>query len=211
MSTHLAQSISELLAQARAGDASAFNQLFGACRNYLSLLAQGQVESHLQAKVDPSDLVQQTLLEAYDGFANFHGRSEAEWLAWLRGILAHNALDCIRHYQGEKRRVRREVSPAGVPQDSSAKGLFEPADTGETPSAQLIRRERELQVADAVARLDPDQRTVVILRNLQRLPFEEVAQRMGRSRAAAQMLWMRAIRKLQEIMVEDSGARRSPE
>jgi RNA polymerase sigma-70 factor (ECF subfamily) len=210
MPTHVETSVSELLAQARDGDPSALNRLFGACRNYLSLLAQGQVESNLQAKVDPSDLVQQTLLEAYHGFAKFHGGSEAEWLAWLRGILAHNALDCVRHYRGDKRQVRREVGPAGASGDSSGRGFFDPADTGETPSQLLIRRERELQLADAVAQLDPDQRTVVILRNLQRLPFEEVARQMNRSRPAVQMLWMRAIRKLQEIMPEDSSTPRMP-
>src|SRR5947199_97227 len=72
-----------------------------------------------------------------------------------------------------------------------------PADD-DTPSQELIRKERELQVADALARLSDDHRTVIILRNLQRLPFDEVARRMGRSRPATQMLWMRAVRKLQE-------------
>ena len=61
-----------------------------------------------------------------------------------------------------------------------------------------MRRERELQLAEAIARLAPDYREVIVLRNLERLPFEEVARRMDRSRAAVQMLWMRAIRKLHD-------------
>jgi RNA polymerase sigma-70 factor (ECF subfamily) len=55
-----------------------------------------------------------------------------------------------------------------------------------------------LQLADAIAGLPEDYQEVIVLRNLQRLPFDEVARRMGRSRPAAQMLWMRALRRLRE-------------
>ncbi|HMC90280.1 MAG TPA: sigma-70 family RNA polymerase sigma factor [Gemmataceae bacterium] len=193
--------IRALLAQARGGDEQALNQLFAACRNYVALLAQTQVESRLRAKVDPSDLVQITLMEAYQGFDRFRGGSETEWLAWLRGILTHNAADFVRRYlTTDKRQIGREVRLGGAKANSSAARFFDPPDSGETPSQQLIRRERELQLADAVARLEEDQRTVILLRNLQRLPFDEVAERMGRSRPAAQMLWMRAIRKLQALL-----------
>ena len=66
-----------------------------------------------------------------------------------------------------------------------------------------MRLEREFQVADALTRLPEDYQEVIVLRNLERLPFEEVAQRMGRSRPATQMLWMRAVRKLQEELGRD--------
>lgn len=192
--------VAELLARARGGDGQALDQLFGLCRNYLILRARAQVESNLQAKVDSSDLVQQTLLDAYRGFARFHGTTEEEWLAWLRRILEHNAADFVRQYrQTGKRQVRREVA-LGQPGDSSQFGCPEPSDGGESPSQQLLRKERELMIADAVARLAPDHQEVILLRNLQRLPFDEVARRMDRSRPAVQMLWMRAIHKLQEVM-----------
>ena len=150
--------------------------------------------------MDSSDLVQQTLLDAYRGFVRFQGSTEAEWLAWLRRILAHNAADFIRQYHGtDKRQARREV-PLGQQGSSSAAGFFEPADRGESPSQQVMRKERELQLAEAVAKLAPDYQEVIVLRNLQRLPFDEVARRMERSRPAVQMLWTRAIQKLQEAM-----------
>jgi len=190
--------VSDLLARARGGDQQALNRLFEMCRSYLVVVAAAQVESWLRAKVDASDLVQQTLLEAYRGFAHFRGATEAEWLAWLQRILAHNAADFVRRYRGtEKRQARREVALNFSPPASSG-AFLDPADSQETPSRQLIRKESELQVADALLRLAPEHREVILLRNLQRLPFDEVARRMGRSRAAAQMLWMRAIRKLQE-------------
>jgi RNA polymerase sigma-70 factor (ECF subfamily) len=194
-------SVADLLVRARAGDAHAVNGLFAACRNYVGLLARTQVESWLRAKVDASDLVQQTLLEAYRDFERFQGTTEAEWLAWLRRIVAHNAVDFARHYQGaEKRQACREVPLSPASDSGPPKGPGELAAAGESPSQQLVRRERELQLAEAISGLAADHREVIVLRNLQRLPFDEVAARMGRSRPAVQMLWTRAIRKLQEAL-----------
>ena len=195
----------ELLQRARNGDAAARDELFAKCRNFVGFVARTQVESWLQAKVDASDLVQQTMLEAHRGFDNFRGQTEQEWLAWLRQILAHNAADFVRRYRGtEKRQARREVPMAALGGRSSV-AMFDPSDPGASPSELAIGRERELLVADALARLPADYQEVIALRNLQRLPFEEVAQRMGRSGPAVQMLWLRAIRRLQKDLHAESA------
>jgi RNA polymerase sigma-70 factor (ECF subfamily) len=197
--------VSELLERARAGDEAARDRLFVVCRNYVSIAARAEVASWLKSKVDASDLVQQTLLEAHRGLANFRGTTEGEWLAWLKRILSHNAADFVRRYHGvEKRRAAREVSLAGA--DDSQVNAPQLSDGGPTPSQLIMQKEMQLQVADAVARLPEDYQEVVILRNLQQLPFDEVAERMGRSRPAVQMLWMRAIRKLQEVLSEAESA-----
>jgi RNA polymerase sigma-70 factor, ECF subfamily len=191
--------VANLLQKAREGDESARDRLFQACRNYVSIAARAEMASWLQAKVDASDLVQQTLLEAHRGMNDFRGTTEAEWLGWLRRILVHNAADFVRRFHGvEKRRTGREVSLAAG--DDSHRPCFELSADGPSPSQVLLQKERQLQVADAMARLPENYQEVVILRNLQQLPFDEVAERMGRSRPAVQMLWMRAIRKLQEIL-----------
>jgi RNA polymerase sigma-70 factor (ECF subfamily) len=193
------EQVSGLLAQARAGDAAARDRLFAHCRDYLGFAARARVEPWLRAKVDASDLVQQTLLEAHRGFGRFQGATEAEWLAWLRRILDNNAADFVRRYRGTgKRQVGREVPLAGA--GSSAAGCPEPAAGDESPSAQAVRAEGELALTEALSKLSPDHREVIVLRNLQRLPFDEVGRRMDRSRPAVQMLWMRAIQKLQEVM-----------
>src|SRR5262245_3689283 len=175
--------VSELLERARAGDEAARDRLFVVCRNYVSIAARAEVASWLKAKVDASDLVQQTLLEAHRGLANFRGTTEAEWLGWLRKILAHNAADFVRRFHGvEKRRAGREVPLAGT-DDSQAAGP-QLSDGGETPSQLVMHKELQLQVADALAQLSEDYQEVIILRNMQRLPFDEVAEQMGRSRPA---------------------------
>jgi RNA polymerase sigma-70 factor (ECF subfamily) len=194
-------SLVELLDQARGGDSQARDRLFANCRNYLAVVARAEAESWLRAKVDPSDIVQQTLLEAHRGLANFRGQTEAEWLAWLRRILNHNAADFVRHYAAtEKRAVGQEVRLNAGGTDSSTGRAPEPAAADGTPSQLLMSRELELQLADAISQLSADYQQVVVLRNLARLPFDEVATRMGRSRPAVQMLWMRAIRELRGAM-----------
>ncbi len=195
--------ISELIERARDGDDECRNQLFGLCRSYLGFVARSQVESSLRVKVDASDLVQQTMLEAHRDFDRFKGTSEKEWLGWLRKILSNNAADFVRQYHGTaKRRARREV-PFRDPADSAMHGAPEPAAGGPTPSQEFLRLEGELRVTAALAELPDDYQEVIVLRNLQRLPFSEVADRMDRSRPAVQMLWMRAIKKLQEVMIND--------
>src|SRR5271157_1983923 len=168
--------ISDLLARARGSDPRQMDMLFAQCRNFLGIVARAQVESWLRAKVDASDLVQQTMMEAYRDFHKFRGTTEAEWLAWLRQILAHNAANFVRCYRGTaKRQAQREVAFAPPGEDTQGRGVPEPADNGESPSQQLLRKERELQVAEALAQLTPDHREVILLRNLERLSFDEVA------------------------------------
>jgi len=196
-------SVAELLELARDGDPDSRERLFEMCRNYLAVVARSQVETWLRVKVDASDLVQQTMLEAHRDFARFDGGSEGEWLAWLRGILKHNAADFVRHYRGTaKREERREVRFRN-PADSLSPGAPEPAGRDATPSQEFLQLDNELRLTAAVAELPPDYREVIVLRNLQRLSFNEVAERMGRTRPAVQMLWMRAIKKLQGNMDEE--------
>lgn len=194
-------SLTSLLERARLGDADARNALFEKCRAYVSVVARAQVGSWLQAKFDHSDLVQQTLLDAHQGFVDFRGATDGEWLAWLRCIVNHNAADFVRRYgTADKRRVSREVSINAAVGDGSQALCRDPSDPGQSPSQIALRHEEEIEISDAVAALPDDYRAVIMLRNFERLPFDEIAARMGRSRPAAQMLWMRAIARLQEAL-----------
>jgi RNA polymerase sigma-70 factor (ECF subfamily) len=203
MGVEAPEAVSSLLARARSGDRKALDRLFAVCRNYVTILARTQVEKSIRAKFDPSDLVQQTLLEAFRGFGGFHGNTEAEWLVWLRRILSHNATDFARRYTGtEKRQVSLEIGLERGDGSRRSDACREAVDSEDSPSAQILTQERDLLLADALARLTSDHREVIILRNLQGLSFAEVARRLHRSRPAAQMLWMRALQKLQELLRE---------
>ncbi len=201
MSEAEAPKVPELIRQAQQGHAESREQLFALCRSYLGFAARAQIETWLRVKVDASDLVQQTMLEAHRDFVRFQGDTEAELLAWLRKILLHNVADFVRHYRGTaKRQVRREVPFRHPAESGLPAGAAEPAAPGGTPSQEFLRRDNELRVIAALEQLAPDYQEVIFLRNLQRLSFNEVAERMGRSRPAAQMLWKRAIEKLRSAM-----------
>jgi len=191
---------SKLIEGSRRGDAECRERLFSLCRSYLGFVARSQVETWLRRKVDASDLVQETMLEACRDFDRFEGHTEKEWLAWLRKILAHNAADFVRRYRGTAKRAAGREVHFRDPDDSHWPGAPEPAAEQPTPSQEFLQLDTELRVTAALAELPADYQEVILLRNLQRLPFNEVAERMNRSRPAVQMLWMRAIKKLQEAL-----------
>jgi len=171
-------------------------------------MARARLQPWMNAKVDHSDLVQQTLLEAHRDFERFQGGTYPEWLAWLRQILDHNACDVARQYGvAGKRAAGREVSLDENPGNDSQSPGFHLASPGQSPSQIAMHNERELLLAEAMDRLSDEHREVIILRNIQRLAFAEVAAQLGRTRPAAQMLWMRAIQNLKSLLATaESGA-----
>jgi RNA polymerase sigma-70 factor (ECF subfamily) len=194
-------STQELLNRARAGDDPARGQLLESYSRYLTLLARVQTGRRIQNKVDPTDIVQETFLEANRQFPNFRGTSEAELLAWLRTILAGQIALTFRRYLGTKGRdVKLERDLADQIDQSSAamdRGLV--ASTS-SPSHRAARREQAVLLADALGKLPDDYREVIILRHLEQLPFAEVALRMGRSEDSVQKLWVRSLAKLKQSL-----------
>jgi RNA polymerase sigma-70 factor (ECF subfamily) len=174
-------------------------------RSWLGLLARLQVEGPLRAKFDPSDLVQQTLLEAVKAWPQFRGEPGAELAGWLRQILAHVLAKEIRRNRGtQKRDIGREMSLNAALARSSQNlaGLL--VSPGTSPSEKLDRQEDELKLAEALARLPEDYREVLLLRNLEGLSHEQVAERMNRSLGAARMLWVRALARLRDEVLSSS-------
>lgn len=194
-----------LLLGARRAPEMRLGRLLELYRNYLRLLAESQLDRKLRARLSPSDLVQETMLEAHRDFSQFRGATESEFLSWLRQILVNNMSRQIElHVLAEKRDIRREVSLdrlRGALERSTAQlGAFLPG-REDGPSAIAERRERAVILADLMSQLAPDHREVLVLRNLQGLPFQDVADRMERSVPAAKMLWVRAIKQLRDRYV----------
>jgi RNA polymerase sigma-70 factor (ECF subfamily) len=171
-------------------------------RDYLRLLARLQLSPRLQPKLDSSDIVQQTILEAHKSRAQFQGRSEGEWLAWLRAILANVLAGAARRFSTEARDLGRERSlEAEVELSSSRLELMLAADQS-SPSEQAVRGEDLLRLAQAIGQLPVDQRTVVELHHLKGLPLAEVATQIGRSRPAVAGLLFRGLNRLRELLRE---------
>lgn len=194
-----------LLEAARTGDDRARGQLLDQYRNYLTLLARLQISRRLQSKVDPQDLVQETFLKAHRCFHQFRGGTEAEMAGWLRQILAANLANLVRHYYGTRGRdVRLECELVEELDRSSQGWNLGLAARQSSPSQRAARREEAVLLADALAELPPDYAEVIVLRQLEGLPFNEVAGRMGRSVDSVEKLWVRALARLRRQLQGDS-------
>jgi RNA polymerase sigma-70 factor (ECF subfamily) len=203
LATERANSAEALLADARAGDPQALGRLLDGYRNYLLLFAQLQRDVHLQGRLNPSDFVQDAFLRACRSFRQFRGTTEAEFLAWLRQILVRCVATAVeRELKAGKRNARREVSLGAYLRDMrQSSAAFDAALVAPftSPADQACRRERAAQIADELARLPGHYREVIVLRNLEGLPFEEVGRRMGRSTGAVRILWLRALDRWRQI------------
>ncbi len=179
-----------------------------AFRNDLRMVARRGLAHDLAAKVDASDLVQETFLAAGRDIAQFEGNSPAELRCWLRGILQHLLANARRRYRGtRKRRVEREVPlvcrEAGADRD---RGVTISA-SATSPSGRAMRQEREAALCEALAALPEHYRRVIQWHHQERLPFEAVADRLGISPDAARKLWGRALIRLRDALGPDHDPR----
>jgi RNA polymerase sigma-70 factor (ECF subfamily) len=179
----------EQLKRGRAGDTQALESLFGRWRALLLLQADQLLGSELSARVDPSDVVQEALSQAYTQLGDFRGACEGEWVNWLRRMVAGHAANVQRFHHADKRSPGREGGPL------VASALNDP-----TPSELALLREDDARLAEAIAQLPDDMRSVIVRRIFHQEPFEIVAQTLNRSPGSARVLWTRALRRLQQLL-----------
>jgi RNA polymerase sigma-70 factor (ECF subfamily) len=184
------------LAAARAGSPEALGEALQACRGYLLLIAEQELDAELRAKGGASDLVQETFVKAHRHFAGFAGGPD-DLRAWLRRILLNHLADFRAAYrEAAKRQAAREVPLQG--DDSAGAGTAAVPDAGPSPSRQAMAREEADEVRRLLDRLPDDYRTVLRLRYQEDRPFEEIAGLMNRSENAVRKLWARALERLHE-------------
>jgi RNA polymerase sigma-70 factor (ECF subfamily) len=171
-------------------------------RGFLLLLARTQWDELLRGWGDPSDLVQQTLLEAHKKLGAFKGETAAAFVAWLRAIFTHNLVDVSRSLRRGKRDYSLKRSLEAALDESSTRLGVSLALNDPSPSALAATAEQLNLLADALGRLPPDQMEAVILHHLRGLSLEDIAGRMGRTKAAAAGVLRRGIKRLREMMGE---------
>jgi RNA polymerase sigma-70 factor (ECF subfamily) len=193
-----------LLKQARSGDDIALGRLLDLYRNYLRLIARALIGQALRVRVDASDLVQETFLKAHREFRAFLGSTEPELTAWLRQILIRSLANQARHHRRHGRDYQRQESLEAMLDRSSAAVEQALAAPIETPSVVAVRREQAVLLADALEKLPAQYREVFILRNLEHIPFDQIAVRMGRSPGATRVLWKRAMDRLSQSLRDQS-------
>jgi RNA polymerase sigma-70 factor (ECF subfamily) len=171
----------------------------GEHREYLRLLARLQLDPRVRGQMDPSDIVQQTLLAAHEKFGQFRGGTDAELRAWLRAILANQLALAARKFGRHDARGR---SLEAELEKSSARLDALLASEKSSPSQGAMRAERLVELAQALAKLPDDQRTALELRHLRGLPVPDVAEAMGRSTVSVTGLLYRGGKALRVLLDE---------
>jgi RNA polymerase sigma-70 factor (ECF subfamily) len=188
-----------LLEQVRAGDRLAFEQLFTRHRPFLRQVVELRLDPRLRARVDPSDVVQETQLEAFRRLGDYLERRPMPFRLWLRQTACERLLMAQRHHVGAARRaVGREVP---LPDASSLQLAQQVLAAGSTPSQRLDRDEVAGRVRQALARLSETDREILLLRNLEMLSNQEAANVLQIDPAAASQRYGRALLRLRKLLI----------
>lgn len=172
-------------------------------RGYLWILAACGLSPRLQGKVDASDIVQETLLEAHRDLASYRGRTEAELKSWLRTILARNLLSLAQRFGTQKRDPGREQQVAASLDQSSMR--IEKFLTSEqtSPSQKAMQNEQIEQLTAGLAQLLEGERTAIMLKHFQGCSLAEISEHMGRPPDAIAGLLKRGLKKLRSNLQPD--------
>lgn len=171
-------------------------------RPYLTLLARTYLSRRTAGRLDSSDIVQQTLLDAFAKRDQFSGANDAQLMAWLQQILKNNLLDALRDQQRDKRDIRRERSLEGAIEGSFSHTDQWLAAVQSSPSQRAVKQEDLLRLSEALTELPEAQREAIVLHHLQGLKLAEVAAEMGRSEAAIAGLLFRGMTALHALLGE---------
>lgn len=197
------QETRDLLEQAKGGDAQAREALLARHREAVRRMIELRLDPAIVQRVDASDVVQEVLLEASRRLDDYLKKPAMPFHLWLRHIAKDHLIDAHRkHHQAKKRGVDREqplVRPGWAEQSSLdlAAQLF---DQELTPASAAIQQELQRRLHQALNQLDDDDRELLYMRHFEQLANQEVAAALGLTEAAASMRYLRALRKLRDLM-----------
>ncbi len=190
------------------GRAEALAALFQFYQPRLRQMVRLRIDPRLAARVDVSDVLQETYLDAARQVASYLREPRVAFYVWLRGLTWERLLNVQRQHLGTQRRALGREVP--LPAESSALLARQLLAAGSSPSAALLKEELRRRVQDALARLRPDDREVILLRHFENLSNTEVAQALGLSAAAATMRYGRALVRLKELLTEGAAGGSAP-
>src|SRR5262245_49615096 len=196
-----------LLEQVRAGHRPALDQLLALHRDFLRRVVELRLDRKIRARVDASDIVQETQLEAARRIADYLQRRPMPFHIWLQKTAHENLLRIRRqHVEADCRSVENEIP---LPGGSSVALAHQLLGSGPTPSQEVREQELARQLRRAVALLSEDDREIVLLRSFEGLTNEEAGQVVGIETAAASKRYTRALLRLRKLL--QAGGVHGPE
>ncbi len=194
----------EMLKNAAKGDQPALNELLQGHRDPIRRMVQARMDRRMAARVDASDVVQDVLIEASRRLPDYLQGPPMPFRLWLRQIAQDRMIDLHRRHRAQRRDVTREqaTAPAGWDDRSSLDLAAKLVDSELTPAAHAIRQELQRRFYAALDELSDDDREVVVMRHVEQMGNSEVAEALGLSPAAAGMRYLRALRRLKDVLGE---------
>jgi RNA polymerase sigma-70 factor (ECF subfamily) len=207
MTTSSAPDTNELLDRVRRGDGAARQQLLARHLHRLRKMITLRLDRRLAARVDPSDVVQESLAEADRKLGDYLKEQPLPFYPWLRQIAAERLAKLHRrHLHAGKRDARREEPGVlDLPDESALQLASRLAAPGTSPSRQVVREELRQRLQEALARLGERDREVLVLRYLEQLSTRETAAVLGITEGAVKVRHLRALERLRALLGEDIG------
>lgn len=206
--TREAEADQDLLRRIRAGEQHALGELFGAQRDRLRRMVQLRLDRRLQGRIDPSDVIQEAFVDAARRLHEYTADPSMPPFLWLRFLTAQRLVTLHRIHLGAKARdAGREVSLHSGPLPSADSRSLAAQLLGRltTPSRAAIRAEVQIKIQDALNAMDPIDREILALRHFEELSNSDTAAVLGLHKAAASNRYVRALRRLKEILAPTLG------
>jgi RNA polymerase sigma-70 factor (ECF subfamily) len=198
----------ELSRRSAAGDGASWQALVGRSHDRLRRVVAFRLDPRLRGRVDPSDVLQDAYIEAWRDLGSYLDRPEIPFFLWLRGIAGNNLRELNRHHLGaQKRDPRREVSIQGGATSETTTTALAAQLLGDLmrASEEAVRRELKLRLHEAIDAMEPLDREVLALRYFEQLSPAETAWVLGIKERAAGVRYLRAVRRLKEILQSLGG------
>src|SRR5262245_57808611 len=200
----------ELLRRARAGDASALVVLFTGYRERLRRMIHLRLDRRLTGRVDASDILQDVYLEVRKRMASSGADPNLPFFLWLRLVTGQKLTDLHRRHLGTRMPdVGMEISlhRGAMPAASSASLAAQLLGTMTSATEAVVRAEHRLIVQEALNGLDPIDREILVLRHFEHLSNDEAALALGLKRSAASQRYVRALKRLKDVLSTIPGLR----
>jgi RNA polymerase sigma-70 factor, ECF subfamily len=194
----------ELLRQAEDGDRRAREGLLARHRDRLRKMIAWRLDRRLAARVDPSDVVQEVLLEASDKMDRYLRERPLPFFPWLRALAGERLATLHRrHIRARGRSVlREEAGLLNLPDESAAELAARLVTSSTSPTQRALRQEQRERAQKALGQLSERDREILVLRNLEQLTVASTAEVLGISEGAVKVRHLRALERLREFLAE---------
>ncbi len=198
----------DLLQRAAAGDSEALREVFAHYRDRLKRMVRLRLSRRLQGRIDDSDVLQESFLEISRKLPDYVREPQLPFFLWLRHLTGLKLAEVHRRHLGtQMRNADREVSlhRGGLPEADSASLAAQLLGKLTTPSQAAVKAEQRIYVQEALNSMDPVDREVLALKHFEQLSTAEIAEVLGLSKAGAGSRYLRAIKRLREILSRIPG------